>query len=296
MRATVDVDLSVPGYKYALTFGTTNVPFAPLWNTFEPDRKGQMGGTLTAWADINGVGTTGESLQKSLAGKFDIGTTNLNLSVKNIQNGMMRLLVVAVGKLPEIVENPVSAGLSLVGGLAKGAVTGGLSDELNQAPIDVIALRGTAGNGKVVLERVVVRSTVFEGVVTNGTVTLAEELTNSPIDIPIGISINKAFTSRLQNLSYADGSTNGNYVKLPDFFSEIGTVGEPKPKLNTAVLAKATVQALIPGLIGGTNGTGSLLQGIGGLLQGGGANTNQPATNQAPVNNLLNRFLGPGTK
>jgi hypothetical protein len=296
MRATADVDLGVPGYKYALTFCTTNVPFAPLWNTFEPDRKGQMGGTLTAWGEINGVGTTGESLQKSLTGRFDIGTTNLNLSVKNIQNGMMRLLVVAVGKLPEIFENPVSAGLSLVSGMAKGALTGGLSDELNQAPIDVIALRGTAGNGKVVLERAVVRSTVFEGVVTNGTVTLAEELTNSPIDIPVSISINKAFTSRLQNFSFADASTNGNYVKLPDFFSEIGTVGEPKPKINPVPIAKATVQAIVPGLIGGTNGTGSLLQGIGGLLQGGGANTNQPATNQVPVNNLLNRFLGPGGK
>ena len=84
MRATADVDLSVPGYKYAFTFNATNVPFTPLWNSFEPERKGQMGGTLTAWVDLMGVGTTGESLQKSLNGTFDIGTTNLNLSVNNI--------------------------------------------------------------------------------------------------------------------------------------------------------------------------------------------------------------------
>lgn len=302
MRATADVDMSVPGYKYALTFNTTNVPFAPLWNTFEPDRKDQMGGTLTALVDINCVGTTGESLQKTLNGKFDIGTTNLNLSVKNIQNGMIRLLVVLVGKLPEVVQNPVSGTASLVGGALKGIVSGGLSDELNQAPIDVITLRGNAGNGKVVLERAVVRSTVFEGVVTNGTVTLAEVLTNSPIDIPISISINKAFTSSFTNLSFVDAPTNGNYVKLPDFFSEIGTVGDPKPKLDKVALAKAMAQAIVPDLIGGgTNGpAGNLLQGIGGFLQGGVATnnqlgTNQPAaTNQAPGNNLLNRLLGPG--
>jgi hypothetical protein len=89
-------------------------------------------------------------------------------------------------------------------------------------------------------------------------------------------------------------------VKLPDFFSEIGTVGDPKPKLDKAALVKATVQAIVPDLIGGTNSPGNLLQGIGGLLQGGGATTNQlgtnqpAATNQAPVNNLLNRLLGPG--
>jgi hypothetical protein len=304
MRATADVDLSVPGYKYALTFNATNVPFAPLWNTFKPDQKGQMGGTLTAWGDINCVGTTGESWQKTLNGKFDIGTTNLNLSVKNIQNGMIRMLVVLVGKLPDVAQNPTGTALSLGGDLVKGALAGGLSDELNQAPIDVITLRGTAGNGKVVMDRAVVRSTVFEGVASNGVVTLANELTNSPINIPISIWINKAFTSKLSNVVGADAQTNGNYVKLPDFFSEIGTVGDPKPKLNMMAIAKGTVQTLVPGLLnGGTNSSGNLLQGIGGFLQGGGASTNQPvttnqppATNQSPVNNLLNRFLGPGTK
>ena len=44
LRGTADVDVSVPGYKYAFTFYATNIPFAPLWNTFEPGRKGQMGG------------------------------------------------------------------------------------------------------------------------------------------------------------------------------------------------------------------------------------------------------------
>jgi hypothetical protein len=202
------------------------------------------------------------------------------------------------------VKDPVGSGLSLVSGMAKGALTGGLSDELNQAPIDVITLRGSAGNGKIVLDRAVLRSSVFEGVVTNGTVTLAEVLTNSPIDIPVSIAINKAFTSSVSNLTFTTSSTNGNYVSLPNFFSEIGTVGEPKPKLDKEVIVKNTVQAIIPDLIGGTNSpTGNLLQGIGGLLQGGGVNTNPPAatnqgpmtsTNQTPVNNLLNRLLGPG--
>jgi hypothetical protein len=292
IRASADVDMSVPGYKYAVTFNATNVPFAPLWNSFEPNRKGQMGGTLTAWADVNGVGMTGESLKKSLTGKFDIGTTNLNLSVQNIQNGMLRMVVVVVGKLPEIAQNPLSAGLSVVGGALKGALTGGLSDELNQAPIDVITLRGNAGNGKVVLERAVIRSSVFEGVVSNGTVTLADQLTNSPINIPVGLAVNKAFTARLSMLSFADSSTNGNYVRLPDFFSETGTVGSPKPNISAASLGKGLIQKIIPGLGGGgTNGSGNLLQGLGNILQGGGGNTNQPGTNQSPVNNLLNRLL-----
>ena len=100
-------------------------------------------------------------------------------------------------------------------------------------------------------------------------------------------------------------------MKLTDFFSEIGTVGEPKPDIDKLALAKATVQTIIPDLKGVVNIPGNLLQGIGGILQGGGANTNQPAgtnqapatnqppvttTNRGPVNNILNKFLGPGTK
>jgi len=60
---------------------------------------------------------------------------------------------------------------------------------------------------------------------------------------------------------------------------------------------KDVIQRFVPGLGGGgTNGSGGLLQGVGNLLQGGGgktneAGTNQPATNQSPVNNLLNRLL-----
>jgi hypothetical protein len=135
---------------------------------------------------------------------------------------------------------------------------------------------------------------VFEGSVTNGTVTLAQVLTNSVIDIPIGISVNKSVAQRAANLVSSDTPTNADYVKLPDFFSETGTVGNPKPKVSITALGQAAAQKFIPGLSGGTNGAGgNLLQGLGGLWQGG-ANTNQSATNQLPVNGLLNRLLAPG--
>jgi hypothetical protein len=293
MHVTADVDLSVPGYKYALTFNATNVPFTPLWNTFKPEEKGEMGGTLSALVDIKGVGTTGESLQKTLTGQFDIGTTNLNLSVDKIHSRMLRMLVVFVAKLPEIANNPLGAISSLAGGALNGGLSGGLSGDVAQSPIDVITARGNAGNGRVVLQQAVVRSSVFEGTVTNGTVTLAQVLTNSAIDIPVGISLNKSIAQRVPTLVPENTPTNVNYVKLPDFFTETGTVGDPKPKINTVALGKGVVQKFIPGLGGGTNGSsGNLLQGLGGLLQNR-SNTNQPATNQSsPVDNLLNHFLG----
>ncbi len=64
VNATVDLNLGVPGYRYDVAFSADRIPVAPLVNTFVPDRKGQMGGTLTANAQIKGAGITGASLAK----------------------------------------------------------------------------------------------------------------------------------------------------------------------------------------------------------------------------------------
>jgi hypothetical protein len=309
MRATADVDLGVPGYKFAVTFDATNVPFAPLWNTFKPDEKGETSGTLTALIDAGGVGTTGDSLQKTLTGKFDIGTTNLNLATDKIRSPELWLLVAIVVKAPDLFGgNGVGAAETIgqdVVGRGLGKYSGGLAADVSQSPIDIISARGTAEKGKVILERAMVRSTVFEADATNGTITLAPVLTNSAIDIPIGISLNKSIAQRIPNL-VADGTpTNMDYVRLPDFFSEIGTIGDPKPKINVVGLGKQELEKLVPGLNGMTNGAGgNLLQGLGGLLNGGaktnqnepatnsGATNQAPATNSSPVNHLINKFLG----
>jgi hypothetical protein len=126
----------------------------------------------------------------------------------------------------------------------------------------------------------------------------------------------------------ANTPTNVTYVKLPDFLTMRGTVGKPDTKINTKILASALLKgaANIPGLGDKTSG---ILQGLGGMLGGGsGTNTpdgttnppgggvrglleglggagaaqtnatpksgtNAPATNQSPVNSLLDQLLKP---
>lgn len=303
IRATADVDLSVPGYKYALTFDATNVPFSPLWNTFKPAEKGKVQGTLTALADINGIGTTGEALQKNLNGKFDIGTTNLNLAVDNVRNPVLKTLIFVIAKMPELLKNPAGAGASVASGALDSMLgvplSGDLATNLKQSPIDVIAARGTIGSGKVQLEKATVRSPAFLAEST-GTITLAKELTNSTIQLPISISLARPVAEDIHFLPN-NTPTNAAYVKFPDFYSETGTLAKPTPHINTLALGEDALQKLgfnIPTLTG-TNGViGNVLQGFGGLLQGGG-NTNAmpatnrpPATNQSPVNKLLNNLLG----
>ncbi len=307
IRAAADVDLSVPGGKYALTFNATNVPFAPLWNSFNPDEKGEMAGELTAQIDMSGVGTTGESLQKSLSGKFDIATTNLNLPVNKIRSPVLKQLIIVVARLPDILTNSAKAGTAIAGGAVENALgsklSGGLSGDLNQSPIDVITARGTVDSDKVELQQATVRSTVFQADAT-GTITLAKEFTNSAIQIPITISLARPVADRIGFLP-DNTPTNAAYVKFPDFYSESGTIGKPIPHIDPLPLGAEELQKLgfkIPGL-GGTNGVagtndviGGLLQGVDGLFQGY-SNTNQADTNQpAPASDLLNRLLAPGGK
>src|SRR5205085_2360295 len=71
VTASVDADVSVPGYKYNFVLNAQKVPLAPLVNSFQPERKGQVSGTAIAEANISGIGTTGENLQKNLKGNFN---------------------------------------------------------------------------------------------------------------------------------------------------------------------------------------------------------------------------------
>ena len=290
VNSTVDVDLGVPGYKYDVSFNAQTVPLAPLVNSFMPDRKGQLSGTFTAQTKIAGAGTTGASLQKNLAGNFDYGSTNLNLSTANIRQPALKLLVNVIAMIPELAGGQLGlaqGALSLLAG-NKAGQTGGLSGDLGQSPIDKIIARGTIGSGKVALAQAVIQSPLFVAE-TSGTITLAPILTNSAIELPVSISLNRAVANRL-NLVPADAPTNQLYVKLPDFFTERGTVGDPKKDINPTALAGSVLKG-IGGASSKTGAAGSLIQGIGGLL-GGGTSTNKPATNKPSGGSLLD-LLGP---
>ena len=312
LNANVNLDLGVPGYRYAVAFKADHLPFAPLVNTFQPERKGELGGTLWADAELNGQGTTGANLQKHLNGKFDIATTNLNLSAANIRQPMLKLLVSVIAMVPQLAQNPEAALGSFVGGFGSALKGGGLTGDLTNSPIDVIAFRGGAGDGKIELEQATVRSTIFQAD-ARGTITLAPVLTNSQINIPVSIALVRALAERIKMVP-ASTPTNATYAKLPDFFTETGTIGNPKAKIDKKALAGSILQqvgGLIPGAANTNSTVGNVLQGLGGLLGNRPAaatntpppgtisvpTTNAPATNApaTPLNEVL-KLLGPRTK
>ncbi len=261
--ATADLDLGVPGYKYKLTFNAVQVPLTPLVDTFMPDRQGQLGGTLTASTQITGTGTTGADLQQNLSGQFDVGVTNLNLSVVNVHSQILKSLVNVVATIPQLLSNPETAIFSLLNRVT-GQGSGGLMNQLQQSPIETITAQGRAGNGQINLQSAFVQSAAFEADAT-GTIALAPVLTNSTINIPITILLSRSIAGQL-NLAAANNAA-GEYVPLPQFLTMKRTLGDPKADINKLALVGLTVQSVGNSLIKPSNG------------------------NPSPVGNLLNQLL-----
>ena len=304
VSSTVQLNLGIPGYAYDINFNATQVPLAPLVNSFVPEKRDQVKGALTAQAQVSGTGTTGPSLQKSLTGQFDIGTTNLGLSIPQLKSKLMKTIVNVIAVVPELIKNPTGAVGSLLGSALGGGSGGGSwVNELQQSPIDVIQARGTMGSGRVDLERALVQSAAFQAE-THGTVTLADVLTNSTLNLPLGVSVRRGLAEKI-NMVPAGTPTNAVYAKLPDYVSITGTIGDPKEKINKAALLGTALQQL-GGNIPVNKQTGNLIQGLGGLLTGRqtttttnaapNTTTNQPPAPQSPVNNLLDQLLKPKKK
>ena len=98
-----------------------------------------------------------------------------------------------------------------------------------------------------------------------GSIALAQVLTNSTITIPITVSVNRSIGKQL-NLASANTAANATYVPLPQFLTMKGTIAVPKADINKAALGGMVVQSLGGGIINtSTNGTsqvGNLLNNL----------------------------------
>ncbi|MEN9575171.1 MAG: hypothetical protein RL514_3026 [Verrucomicrobiota bacterium] len=283
LSATVDANLGVPGYTYDLALNTDRIQLEPLITTFAPTiPQGAIKGEVLAKLAIRGVGITGESLQKNLAG-------NVNFSVTN-----------GVIQLSQMGSEPKTATAKLLKALTSGVLAYigpvvGIPD-IMRPPIDYIVLDSTIGNGVVNLSRFAAHSPVVI-VDAQGAIQLAAITTNSTMNIPIEVWLPESFAKKFTGAQFPTGST---YGRLPHFVDVRGTIGTPDVKVDKAKLIGSAVLGnvgALGGLIGGK--TGETLKGAGGTLNnlfGGGqpaaptgTSTNAPATKPAnPLNNLLN--------
>jgi hypothetical protein len=285
VKADVDLDLSVPGYKYAVDFRAKEIPLAPLVNSFQPERKGVVGGTATALLELKGAGVTEASLQKTLSGQFDLSTTNLDLALENARIPVLDSVIRTVRELPDLLTK-LPAGLGGVVGSAlgsRGQIITDWTNALAQSPIDSIVARASAGAGKVEFQRALVQCPMFLTEMA-GTITLAPVLTNSAVDMPVQLSLKRSLAEKVKLL--APGTpTNAPYVALRPFLTVRGTVGENKREIDSKALLTMLAESAtaLPALKGMPAGDllKNLSRGLGGARStNASTTTNQPATNK----------------
>ncbi|HOY56952.1 MAG TPA: AsmA family protein, partial [Verrucomicrobiota bacterium] len=303
VSATAIVDLGVPGYRYDVGFKGTNVPVAPLVNSFLPEQKGQFSGTGAGFGQCQGAGTTEASLAKSLTGQFELSTTNLNLAIASVDNPMLKALVNVVVGIPDFVRNPSSGVAALVGQLTGTARQGGgVVDEMTQAPIDQIIVKGAAGNGRLEVQQGYVQSGAFHANAA-GTIALQAPLTNSTMRLPVQIALRRSLADRIGLAG--DTPTNAPFAKLPDFVTLKGTVGAPESDISRTALVAMAAKAGA-GILDRTGSpkvdqAAGILGAVGNLIGGGdkaASGTNAPAAGQSGANLLgtLNTLLGGGAQ
>jgi hypothetical protein len=256
VSAAGDVDLSVPGYKYNVALDATQVPFAPLVNSFAPERKGQLGGILTAHAQVGGAGVINADWEKNLTGQFDIGATNVSLSIDNLSEKnpwekIIKGVVNVVALIPELIRSPESAIASLFNQLT--GQRGGLMDELQKAPIEAMVVRGQAGAGRVNVQQASVQSAAFSADAPGGFI-WAPVLTNSTINFPITISVSQSIAKQL-NLAAANSGAGSTYVALPQFLTMTGTLGNPQKQIKKSALVGLTIKSIGNSLLNRTSNT-----------------------------------------
>jgi len=285
IKGSLDVNLGVVGFEYDLMFDAPNVPLAPLVDSYQPERKGQVGGTATASAQLKGAGITGASLQKNLSGQFDLVATNLNLSLGNVRTPMIKSVINVVAAIPDLISDPKAAIGNFLGGLTGSkTASGGVTDDLMKSPVNAIVAHGTAGTGKIELKESFVESPAFRGSAT-GTIAIANVLSNSTIQFPVSVALGKSFSDRL-GMTPANTPSNAVYVALPDFVKMKGTVGNPKSDVDKAVLLQLVLKSGggILGNAGGAAGdkVGTAVGTVQNLLSGQHSATNS-STNAVPA-------------
>jgi hypothetical protein len=187
----------------------------------------------------------------------------LNLSVVNVRSPILKTLIDVVATVPQLLSNPQNAILSLLNHVT-GQGNGSLMNQLQQSPIETIAVQGRAGSGRIDLQLGDVQSAAFEADAT-GTIALAPALTNSTINIPVTILLSRSIAGQL-NLAAVSTST-GAYVPLPQFLTMTRTLGDPKADISKLALAGIAVQSV------------------------GNSLVNPAAGNSSPVGSLLNQLL-----
>jgi hypothetical protein len=261
INAKALLNLGVPGYEYDVALKIDRLQIKPLVDSFVPEYKNKVAGELLTDIGIKGKGITGANLQKHLNGHVQTTLTNAVANV--LEKGIIMKTVAAILQAPEIMEPPL--------------------DYLNTS-IQI-------GHGMANIENFILQSASFQAT-AKGTVTIDQVLTNSALNIPVGIALSK---NLIRNFKVSGGDPNAKYTPLPEFVTIKGTVGAHETEIKKGKLLALAAQAgfaapknLVDGAIGAAAGLGAKADDTISKLTGG---TVDKLTGGA-VGGLFNKLVG----
>jgi hypothetical protein len=269
VSANADLNLGVKGYTYDLSLNADKIPLDPIINSFMPDSRGQYHGLVLANAQIKGAGITDTSLQKNLSGQLGLSLTNATIQLfannkppKNVFTRLIYYTLEGIGVFLRI-------------------------NEITSSPLNAIYAQAQIGDGKVNLSRVSLQSQAFE-VHTQGVVPMQVPLTNSPLNLPLEMSLSRSLAQK-SGLMPANTPPDAAYAALPTFVTVKGTVAAPKTDYKElavgGILLKTGVGVAEKLGVNVGGKTGGILKGVGSLLTGQGTtSTNVTDTNNAGTN------------
>ena len=276
VNGSVVLNLGVAGWTYDVGLQATNVPVEPLVNTFMPKSKGLYQGNVVVDTRLKGAGITDPSIQTNLSGQVGFTFTNANIVLVSAWYKSVLTPVVTILRVPEVLNSPLNA----------------------------VTMQARVGQGTVNVQPFVVFTPSFQASST-GTVTLASVLTNSALNFPVDVALQRAVAQKA-NLIPANAPTNTAFVLLPSFVQVKGTLLAPKPEIQGLEIAKLGLKSIVglPQFMGtkavnALSGVSDLFEGKSSVAQTlqGFAGTN--AVNAASATNttatkaldLLNTFL-----
>lgn len=265
-QGTVNASLeyTLSSTTYACLLDIKGVPIAPITDTFMPATKGQYNGTINSHVQVHGKGTTGLLLKQNLAGGIQFALTNADIQL--MASGTKVLFI------------PIN--MQLIATLLN-------MPELMQSPVTGINLNVVLGQGQINVQQAEVVSPAFKGDLA-GIIPIADVLTNSPLDMPLQVSLTNSLAKR-----FTVANQGASYSTLPTFLTVTGTIGNPQTKKNTLVLASLSAEA-ISGIAGGNSKVGGLLKaggGILGILGGNHTNNSQPKSPPSGQSNGSNNLF-----
>ncbi len=232
------IDKSTPKPLYGFEVNMNELPAQPLVDTFDPDAKGGLAGKLTLITRLNSSGTTEAEFWENLAGSAELKFTEGDLRLFSDATKILLAPVAVLLRLPQLLNSP----------------------------IDSMHVTLKIANRVVQVEKCEVEGTVFKAS-THGEVPLAKTFSDSRLDLPVEFSLKRGLADKA-GLIPGGTPLSAKFVKLPDFVTIRGSVGEPKTKTNKLALLAILGQSAVSLPDAVENQTGNLLENAAGILSG----------------------------